>query len=310
MQKFISLIKKSTAVKLLIVPLGILSVFYLAVNLTNTKNISPEMSIQSVSPFGKGKAIAASCGFSLHGSPDETPVSCKGICPNKTIANGQSQCGGNCDVSQTCLCPNGATNPPTCDRCILGQQFVNKICEPNCTNGANNPPFCDRCANGATNPPSCDVCTNGLPPVGGQCRNDGDPCTIVNVCGQNKTGVYKNGICLSANGESLNNSCIVTFNVTPTSVRPDGSVEFSWALENLPRNVGSRCGFVDLTTATPRPIPGLQNLDPTKDNVRISNIQSTTRFCLICQFYNLLNNASLGNAASHQWIRVIRIGEN
>jgi glycosyltransferase involved in cell wall biosynthesis len=92
-------------------------------------------------------------------------------------------------------------------------------------------------------------------------------------------------------------------------VDANGFVDFAWKVITRP-NQGARCDFVDLTTPTPRPIPGLQNLDPTVDKARITNIQSTTRFCLICQFYNLTTNESLGEAVAHQWIRIIQVGEN
>lgn len=131
-----------------------------------------------------------------------------------------------------------------------------------------------------------------------------------NACGQTTQVNSTNGVCPSViNTADANNTCITSFNVTTNSVNPNGSVEFSWTLPTTP-NVGSRCGFVDLTTPTARPIPGLQNLDPTIDRARITNIQTTTRFCLICQFFNTTTNANLGEAIAHQWIRVIRVGEN
>lgn len=56
------------------------------------------------------------------------------------------------ELSQTCLCNNGATNPPTCT--IIPPQT--------CNNGATNPPECtiippQTCDNGATNPPECSL---------------------------------------------------------------------------------------------------------------------------------------------------------
>lgn len=148
--------------------------------------------------------------------------------------------------------------------------------------------------------------------IGGVCTG-GEPatCSKTNVCGQTFSGYQCPSGCTASNGSTdINSSCIKTFNTNVTSIKPNESVDFSWTLGDLPNDVGSRCGFVDLTTGTPRPIPGLQNLDPKINQVRINNIQNTTRFCLVCQFYSLLNNNTLGNAQVHQWIRVIRIGEN
>jgi hypothetical protein len=122
-----------------------------------------------------------------------------------------------------------------------------------------------------------------------------------------------NGKCEIAtiNGANPNDSCILNFDVTTNTVNPNGSVEFSWSFPPLPSGLSRKCSFVDYTTPTPRPVPGLQNLDPNLDRVRINNVQATTRFCLVCQFYNLLNNNSLlGESVKHQWIRVIKVGEN
>ena len=57
------------------------------------------------------------------------------------------------ELSQTCLCNNGATNPPTCTIIPPPQT---------CNNGATNPPECtiippQTCDNGATNPPECSL---------------------------------------------------------------------------------------------------------------------------------------------------------
>ena len=243
-------------------------------------------------------------------------------------------------------CQNGADNPPTCDHCASGSSMTNNQCI--CSNGASNPPACDTCpagasmykdlcvcANGATDMPSCSICPAGATMENNQCicSNDASPqsgcnecpagkamsggkcydaCDLTNVCGQNIQGVQKNGTCSTTDDSDPNSSCITNFKWDTESVNPNGSVEFSWKLaEDIPTSIGSKCGFVDLTVpSSPRPIPGLQDLDPKRDRARISNIQVTTRFCLVCQFYNLVNNASLGNAAVHQWIRVIKVGEN
>jgi hypothetical protein len=137
---------------------------------------------------------------------------------------------------------------------------------------------------------------------------------MTNVCGQRITGNMCDGTCTIEGGvENLNNSCIQDFEYDTENVNLNGSVEFTWKIVTKP-NTTARCGFVDLTTPTPRPIPGLQELDPNIDKARITNIQTTTRFCLICQFYNVaaggVLGTQLGEAVAHQWIKVIRIGED
>lgn len=244
-------------------------------------------------------------------------------------------------------CPNGAINKPECSICPAGSNMVNNKCV--CANGATGAQcnICPAgqvmqnnlcvCANGATNPTACSICPAGSNMLNGTCtcgnsadvfaqcnscksgqvfNNNGqcvDGCSTTNVCGQTIQGFMNNGTCELATGPGVNpnNSCIIDFNVTTNTVNPNGSVEFSWSLANLPKGVSSKCGFVDLTTPTPRPIPGLQNLDPNIDRIRINNVQSTTRFCLVCQYFNLLqNNTLLGEAVKHQWVRVIKVNEN
>ena len=200
--------------------------------------------------------------------------------------------GGYVNFVYSSICTNGAIDPGSCRVCSSGASMQNTQCV---------------CNNGATTESSCSSCAQGYTFDNNQCVPS---CSLTNVCNQTSQGVLRNGVCTTPSGGNINNSCITTFNSSSGSVNPNGSVEFKWSITPLPPNVGSRCGFVDLTTPTPRPIPGLQNLDPNQDRARISNIQATTRFCLICQFYNLLNNSILGNAAAHQWVRVIRVGEN
>ncbi len=219
-----------------------------------------------------------------------------------------------------CKCTNGGTVASQCKICPVGLSMSNGVCA--CNNATINPPTCNQClsaatwdgvqctcSNGALASTNCTVCPEGKSMYNNQCL---PKCSLVNVCGQASQGVLVNNICTSLSGSStnINNSCITNFEAKNPSVNPNGSVEFKWSLANLPSNVGSRCGFVDLTTPTPRPIPGLQNLNPNQDSIKITNIQSSTRFCLICQFYSLLNNSNLGSAASHQWVRVTRVGEN
>lgn len=293
-------------------------------------NISPEISLLSLSPLGKiaGKIAAASCGFSNAGhDPNDytacsTTIVCNGVAVTKT---GKNLCGGGCtpDDSNCPACPNGATNPPACNTF------------PGCPNGAINPPTCTQCSpeqgmcGGICRVESqilptqvCTSCPVGMSLIDGHCERtcsngatnypacDNLSCPTRNICGQTIPGTLVNGTC-TPNAADPNASCIIDFkSTTQPTVNPNGSIEFTWKIPNTP-GYKSLCGFVDLTTPTPRPIPGLQNLDSSVDRIRISNIQSTTRFCLVCQFYKLTDPlVSLGNTAVHQWVRVIRIGEN
>lgn len=240
------------------------------------------------------------------------------FCPNGAVnaPTCNSCASGSTYKGSQCVCNNGASNAPVCNQCGDGLTMSNNLCQ--CTNGANNPPSCNQCPAGSNMTNGQCVCGNGAVPQSNctQCPADYTMfnnkcvpgCSITNVCGQKAQGVMINGTCSMPDGSNANNTCIQNFTFSSDSVNPNGSVDFSWSIVSAP-NVSSRCGFVDLTTPIPRPIPGLQNLDPSVDTARISSIQTTTRFCLICQFYSLLNNATLGNAAVHQWVRVVRIGE-
>jgi hypothetical protein len=157
---------------------------------------------------------------------------------------------------------------------------------------------------------NCGVVTNGVYDVDGVCdatEASYASCNKTNICGQ----VYPGSQCpsgCSADATFTNNSCITNFIPSTSQVNPNGSVEFSWSISNT--TTTPSCSFVDLTYSTPRPIPGLQNLNPTVDKARITNIQSSTRFCLVCQFYDSITGSLLGEAVKHQWVRVQRIGEN
>jgi hypothetical protein len=270
-----------------------------------------------ISKDDTGQIVGLSCGNGVNLTYKSSL--CKNLAVNAPTCN---QCAAGATMTNNkCLCANGATGS-SCNICPAGQVMQNNLCV---------------CSNGATNPTACSICPSGSNMVSGQCTCNNnadvfqqcnscktgqafdnnsqckDGCSTTNACGQTITGFMNNGKCelSTINGADPNASCIVDFNVTTNTVNPNGSVEFSWSLANLPSNVKSRCGFVDLTTPTPRPIPGLQNLDPGTDRIRINNVQATTRFCLVCQFYNLLNsNSLLGEAARHSWVRVIRVGEN
>lgn len=166
---------------------------------------------------------------------------------------------------------------------------------------------CDHaCSNGATNYPGCNICPADQVLINGQCVSSS--CTVKNVCNMDVTGTYSGTTCVP-NDADPNALCFKKFTFDTDTVNPNGSVKFTWTVATG-TNMTSKCGFVDLTTATPRPIPGLQNLDPSVSSAVIDNIQATTRFCLVCQFYNTLNNDLLGQAQAHQWIRVQRVGEN
>jgi len=180
-------------------------------------------------------------------------------------------------------CSNGASNYPYCDNI--------------CSNGYNNYPICgpETCGNGGSDYPTC------TPPCGA--------CTLTNACGQTFTGSNCSGSCqLAPESANINDSCIQDFKCGRSSnVSPNGSVTCSY---KLPTNVRSLCSFVDLTTTIPKPVPGLQNLDQTTEQAKISNIQKTTRFCLLCKFYEISDSSLLGEAAVHQWVKVIRLGED
>ncbi len=242
--------------------------------------------------------------FSCSNGASNHPT-CTTCAAGSTMTNGQ------------CTCNNGAI-APTCTSCPSGLSLYNNICM--CSNGATNAPSCNQCpsaatmvsgqctcSNGTTPQSNCTQCPSGKALYQNQCV---DSCSLTNVCNQTVDGVLINGVCSAGDLDNINNSCITTFNVSGGSVNPNGSVEFTWKIADLVTNVKQTCGFYDYTTPTPRPIPGLQNLDTSVDNARITNIQTTTRFCLVCQFYNATTNASLGDAIAHQWIRVIRVGEN
>lgn len=157
---------------------------------------------------------------------------------------------------------------------------------------------------------NCGIVTSGTYDVDGVCsatQNTYPSCNKTNVCGQVFLGSQCPTGC-SADNTFTNDSCITEFSPSTSQVNPNGSVEFSWSVNNLSSN--PKCSFVDLTTPTPRPIPGLQNLDPSTDKVRITNIQASTRFCLVCQFFDNITGSLLGEAVKHQWVRVQRIGEN
>ena len=335
---------------IIIIFIGLIVIFfgYLFFGLKNS-NPSKEISLNMISPHGNllGKIVAASCGSTLHGSSDEY-AACNTSCPDGSAITGQSQCGGACSadcgtcnngagnppscsscsagsnmVNGQCICNNGASNAPSCNTCAAGATLYNNLCV--CANGATNMPSCNICPSGSTMQNGSCVCSNDAMPQsnctqcpagkamsGGKCL---DACELTNVCGQKVEGVMVNGVCSTTDNSDSNSSCITEFHFNVDSVNPNGSVEFSWSVvqpEPTPETkIVSRCSFVDLTNPSyPRKIPGLQDLDPTVNSARISNIQNTTRFCLVCQFVNLISNTNLGNTAVHQWIRVIKVGEN
>lgn len=161
-----------------------------------------------------------------------------------------------------------------------------------------------------SNTDNCGIVTDGTFDVNGVCNapiTKYSACTRSNLCGQQFPGITCPTECKTT-AAFTNNSCITSFSPSTEQVNPNGSVEFSWELVNSTNT--PRCSFVDLTTSTPRPIPGLQNLDSNTDRTRITNIQTSTRFCLVCQFYNSITGNVLGEATQHQWIRVQKISEN
>lgn len=211
----------------------------------------------------------------------------------------KTKCSAKVPPESTCKCKtNEIWDGKKCvvNKCLPGQDFVDGSCvNKPCPNGAVDSPYCKVCAGNIVLNNSTETCPK--------------TCNYTNICGQQSPGYISNNKCIPISNVS-NNSCIMDFKVNTDSVNPNGDVTFSWSIPKLPVNVKAKCGFVDLTTPTPRPVPGLQNLDERSDSATIRNIQATTRFCLVCQFVNSINNNPLGDAVTHQWIRVIRIGEN
>lgn len=261
-------------------------------------------------PNAAGTACVAGCtnGATNYPTCNQCPTGSSMISGQCTCTNGATNVAGGCNICPSgtnmingvCGCANGATNPTQCNICPSGTNMLNGQCT---------------CSNGASAISGCTACPVGQSLVNGVC---GIPCSVSNACGQSVQGRKENGICNTDNGstnqygyENINSSCIQTFNITSSSVYPNGSTEFAWTFPTLPAGVGRRCGFVDLSNPNnPTPIPGLQNLDSTVDRVRIQNIQRTTNFCLVCSYYDIATNQSRGDAAAHQWVRVIRVGEN
>lgn len=285
--------KKKAFYIFLSVPVVLLSFYF---TFSDLKKPSKELELSMMSPFSniKSKVIAASCAYGIHGSSDEyttctrTHNCCYG--PSVTVTDATSQCGGACTGGTAACTPHPTTGQPC-------------VSEPNA---------CGQTTTGTYD--SCGICTATAPTV--------PSCTLTNVCGQTFAGglcpvagsVPPRTTCNANNGtDNINNSCIATFEVNSSNVNPNGAVDFSWSIVEK-AGVKPICGFVDLTTPTPRLIPGLQNLDTSVDRTRISNIQTTTRFCLVCKFYSVLAGGGtgelLGEGIAHQWIRVIRIGEN
>ena len=298
-------------------PIFLLILFFVF-DLSKHSSKSPEISIISISPLGKngGKVIAASCAlgfpYDLTDGPTtcNTTITCNGVAAPKS---GTPACGGICTPSNTTCCTNSATNYPACDNNV-------------CTNGATNYPACNVCPTGSafttslqtglracsgtcTTTDACGVSKTGTVDANGQCQiTPATGCSVSNACGQTFSGYScPSGCSAVSSGTDINATCFAKFKTTSDTVSPNGSVEFSWQLASVP-GVTSKCSFVDLTSNTPRPIPGLQNLDPITDRARITNIQTTTRFCLVCAF--IKGGVEIGNAAIHQWVRVVRIGEN
>jgi hypothetical protein len=199
-------------------------------------------------------------------------------------------------LSVRCGYYNSSTNVV---RSISEFVFANaKVLHPNYGLPCSTTDLCGVTANGTYNEDGvCSATTTTYP-----------ACDRKNVCGQNFPGLQCPTGC-TANNTFTNNTCLEDFIPSTDRINPNGSVEFTWKVNNSSST--PRCSFVDLTnTLAPRLIPGLQNLDPNLDKVRITNIQASTRFCLVCSFFDLTSGALIGDAAKHQWVRVQRIGEN
>lgn len=232
------------------------------------------------------------------------------------------------DANKTSCVPSNCAagqvwNGARCISCAANEVPFNGVCrqcdnggctQGKCNNGANNPPFCSACNTPQyyfnSSSKSCvpNPCPNNMVPPG----NYGQTCQGgTNACGQPSTGTVQcDGRCVGGS----NNTCITSFTPNTTSIQPNGSVEFFYKI--LPPASGTQqtCGFYDRSQSKGPdglgvPIPGLQNLDTSKERIRINNIQRNTEFCLVCRF-TTNDGTPQAPAANHQWVRVIRIGEN
>jgi len=110
--------------------------------------------------LGSGKNSQCSEPYGLNQCPSDST----GVYPDCVCKTGTHGTPG------SCVCDNGATNPPTCDH------FGDKKCPP----GLTNYPACDVCENFADNPPDCDhfgkcpTGTVGIPPTNCMCLNFAD----------------------------------------------------------------------------------------------------------------------------------------
>ncbi len=203
---------------------------------------------------------------------------------------------------------NVTTDPVLCAEasCPTGTSRINGQCVKSCPSDAVIVNGQCGCLNGGTVESNCSVCPGEIAMENNSCTG---ACDFINACGQIKEGTLDGENCTMPAGSNPNESCISTFNVSSNIISRNGSVDFSWKIAKV-EGVGSRCGFVDLTTSTPRPVPGLQVLDPNLEKTKIKNIQSATRYCLVCQFYDLADNAVLGEVAAHEWVRIMGMGDN
>jgi hypothetical protein len=316
---------------------------------TNILQVSDEINIHSLSPLGLegGSVVSASCG--VPSQPWRPCSACNkcGMCNQgqtqctKTPPTWCTAFPPNDSLCPVTSCANGATNAPTCTYCPAGKTMVNGQCVNACANGATNAPACTTCpsgqsmvggvcagtcTNGAINPGLCNVCQtpryywNGSSCVANPCGATIPPANYAqscagpkNSCGQQSSGLIQcNGTCSAA--VPNNNGCIQTFTPNTTSVQPNGSVEFFYKLLPIASDTSRTCGFYDRSQSKGPdglgvPIPGLQNLSADSDRIRINNIQRNTEFCLVCRF-TTSDGTPQAPAANHQWVRVIRIGEN
>jgi hypothetical protein len=148
---------------------------------------------------------------------------------------GAEKCGAAIPSSDKCtFCINGATDAPTCKACQNGLTYYNRKCVQGCT---------------TTDPCNASTTISGYL-ENGQCipinpatNNDYPGCNTTNVCGKTARGYQcPSGCVVNSNGNNINASCITTFNVTSQSVNPNGSVEFSWKIADLPIALAVKTG--------------------------------------------------------------------
>jgi hypothetical protein len=136
-------------------------------------------------------------------------------------------------------------------------------------------------------------------------------CNITNNCGQVYSGYSCPSGCTATLGVAdLNATCIQSFVLAPNVTIPNGYVDLLWNFGNL-TNVNASCNILNVNNpSNPLLIPGLQNLNISTINGRISNIQENMKVELRCSFVNANTGASFGQIVKQQFVKLFRVIEN